>query len=60
MAEDNDSQKARMLAGRLYYAVKDPTLEADRNTARALCDEYNATRGSLPVFRGCWIQVVSP
>ena len=40
-----ETEKCKMLAGRLYYAVEDETLAEERNTARTLCDEYNATRG---------------
>lgn len=43
------SQKERMIAGRLYYAIKDPELIAGRNACRALCTEYNATQG-MPGF----------
>lgn len=48
MAEKELSQKERMLAGRFYYAVRDPQLLADRNACRLLCAEFNATQGSPP------------
>lgn len=40
------SQKERMCASRLYYAIKDPELVADRNACRLLCSKYNATEGA--------------
>lgn len=43
--ESKMSQKERMCTGRLYYAIKDPELAADRNACRLLCAEYNATEG---------------
>ena len=42
------SQKERMLAGRYYYAVKDPQLIEERQACRRLCAEFNATEGGRP------------
>jgi len=45
--EDNLSEKERMLAGRYYYAVRDPQLLEERKACQALCAQYNATEGIL-------------
>lgn len=45
MGDSRSSEKELMMAGRLYYAVRDPQLLADRNACRLLCAEYNATEG---------------
>jgi len=43
--QDEVSEKDRMLAGRYYYAVRDPQLLRERQECQALCAEYNATKG---------------
>lgn len=45
--DDGSSQKERMLAGRLYYALHDPELLEDRRKAQRFCAELNATSGIL-------------
>lgn len=40
--DDGRSERDKMLAGEMYYAL-DPDLVRDRNRARAMCQELNAT-----------------
>ena len=44
-SRDEMSEKDRMLAGRYYYAVRDPQLLRERQESQALCAQYNATKG---------------
>lgn len=47
------SEKDRMLAGRYYYAVRDPQLLRERQESQALCAQYNATKGTARAGSAC-------
>ena len=46
--DDGTSQKERMLAGRLYWSIKDPELGKEWGQCQKLVAAYNATTGWLP------------
>jgi hypothetical protein len=58
-AGDKMSEKDRMLAGRYYYAVRDPQLLKERKACQALCAQYNATEGVVAPSAYTQISIVS-
>ena len=44
--DDGATQKQRMLAGRLYWSIKDPELGREWGDCQKLINAYNASSGA--------------